>query len=117
MKAMINGIELEGTPDELREYFGTQNASEAGAEVKVVATEEVTDWLEELLMSLTTSQRQTYRIFRDARQANPDSRTGVHISYIAEKLEISHPAASQRCRTLLKLGLIEKTSKATYRRT
>lgn len=114
MKATVNGIELEGTPTEIQQYISAlDNNSENSQKVQKAQKNQNEPWLDELLESLTRSQRETYYLIT----ATNRSRTGTHISHIADELNITPEAASQRCGKLVQMGLIERVKAGRFRRT
>ena len=128
MKAVINGVHVEGSAEEIATY---QQALQTGLQATSVVRSRTSEtrskrsfdsyhdepqtddlgWLESLTSSLTETQRKTFWVLPDA-----SNEAGMHTSALARKLGIKPSAASQRCMILLGLGLIERVEFGRYRR-
>lgn len=64
------------------------------------------EWLEELLASITGTQRDTYRALGSNR---------VSVQVLAHRLNVTTPAAGARVGALIELGLAERTGHGVYR--
>lgn len=98
-----NGITFSGTPAEIlailaaTEDPATEEVTEDPATAGPVTEEDTEEgWITDLLDALTPAQRETYRAL-GVREVN--------INVLAERLGVSTAAASQRVRTLERLGL------------
>lgn len=115
MKATVNGIELEGSPREIREYIASLETADELQPQKSTQTktrQTVEPCLAELLQIVTKSQQETFYALPDKHNRN-----GIAVHVLATKLDISPKAASQRCLTLQKLGLAQRVKRGQYKRT
>ena len=119
MKAVVNGVELEGTPAELAEYIHQAEATKTVASfvqakrpdpLPSPKTPEVPDWLDDLVSSLTPLQRETFYAI-----PGPKSR-GVNLAALAEKLGANPSAVQQRCNLLVQFDLVTRVRRGVYRR-
>lgn len=93
MKALIEGVEVEGTPTELAEFIRALQEDDSSSQPAA---------------QLTPRSREAFNVIAKYPK-------GMHYTALAEELGVSITTANGRCQTLRKKGIVERVENGIYR--